>query len=1108
MWRSGTEALGRLHVQNNGTDAGREHLDPVFVDGVVQILSALFLGQGRTFILQGIEEVVRFQNELPEKAWIHARLRSNNNGQNGHIGDVEVFDDSGACCLKLRGVRFNYLDRIGQDAAAEAAKTKLVVAANFTAEPLEDSLKFWGEHLTLPVEVHFAPYNQVFQELLNPSSQMRQNKDGVNVVLLNLAEWIANGQTNHLKIDAEKAVRSFKNLARHTLPGGIEIAHLNRHETEYVYQEIFKDQCYLRHGIQLPENAVVIDIGANIGLFSLFVRSQSPQASVYAYEPSPIAFKALKANCEAYGPRLNAFNAGVSDKRGSAALTFYGKSSVFSSFHPSAEEDGQAIRAVVANMVRGELGHNGEPEDGYVDELMANRLDRQTFECPLVSVPDIIRDNNLRRIDLLKVDAEKCELEILRGIDDATWQLIDQVVIEVHDRTRRAVEEVQELLTKQGFHCAVEEENLLTGSGLFNVYARRQQDKPLNGATQAVTSDMQKKADEFVQAMDSFTRVNSTPVILCLCPADQKNSASQELNRIENELAEKMRAFPSVQVIGSESILARYPVGEFHDVHANHLGHVPYTPEGFAAIGSSAFRTLTGLRRAPYKVIVLDCDNTLWLGVCGEEGPTGVTISATHRALQEFMVRQMTDGMLLCLCSKNNDADVRAVFEQNPHMVLKTGQLAASRINWLPKSENIQSLAHELNLGLDSFIFLDDNAMECGEVRAQWPQVLTLQLPSDTAEWPQFLEHVWAFDHLRVTDEDRTRTQKVLENAQREKYREQASTLKDFIDGLQLDVQLSVPTADQIGRVSQLTLRTNQFNFTTVRHSESDIINLLENQHGHCLAVKVSDRFGDYGMSGLMIYSEDGDGYDVDTYLLSCRVLGRGVEHQVLAQFGQLCLRRGKEWARFRFQATEKNQPAWEFIQSVGAGFMQTAGSETVIVLPAEKLANLRYEPGEAQTNHTNGSSETGSKPRSTTAVLGLSKKFQQIAGELNDVKKICAAIDTRKSQANGKAFAEELPATLAGKILGIWRRVIGNSHVGMNDNFVDVGGTSLKAVQIVAAIRRELNLHLSIVNIFECPTVRLLSEKMEPAKAPPVSMNEAMARGARRRKQPTRAHA
>ncbi len=1118
VWRSGEEALGRLRVNQKAVANGPHHLDPVLVDGVVQLLSAFFLDQGRTFVLQGIEDIAWPQSRFPEEVWVHARLRSTASAEgNGGVGDLDVFDDAGVCHLKLRGVRFTCLERQESPASAEAAKTKIVVAATFTAEPVEDALRFWSDQLGFPVQVSFVPYNQVFQELLNPASEMRRNREGINAILLNLDDWAADGRPTGLKIDPARAVACFGELTRHVLPNGLEVAHLNRHETEYVFKEIFEDQCYLRHDIRLAEDATVIDIGANIGLFSLFVRSRCPQASVYSFEPSPIAFRALQANCAAYGPRLNPFNVGVSERRGSAALTFYEKSSVFSSFHPSAEEDRQAIQAVVANVVRGELKDRAESVDAYVAELMTDRLEQQVFECPLLSVSDIIRENQLSRVDLLKVDAEKCELEILRGISDEHWPLIAQMVVEVHDRSRRAVAEVQEMLTQRGFQCAVEEENLLAGSGLFNVYAT----KPGNKTQKAdgknrgdsMVASVQAKIDEFIQALSAFTQAASAPTILCLCPSGWKNlrgtASETELAALENRLIKPAQIFPGVTVIGSEEILTRYPAAEFLDPHTNELGHVPYTAAGFAAIGSSLFRKFAGLRLLPHKVIVLDCDNTLWQGVCGEEGPLGVTVTPAHRALQAFMIRQMNAGRLLCLGSKNNEADVWAVFAQNPGMVLKREHLAAWRIDWNAKSENLRSLARELNLGLGSFIFLDDNPLECAGVRAQCPEVLTLQLPADRDRLTQFLDHAWVFDQARISEEDRTRTQKVLENARREKYRGQVATLKDFINGLQLQVDTFVPSRNQFSRISQLTLRTNQFNFTNIRRSESDIVRFLEQEHGCALAANVSDRFGNYGLVGLLLYQDKDGAYDVDTFLLSCRVLGRGVEHAIVAKLGRLALEQGRQQVNFRFQPTEKNQPAWQFIQPVGAEFMRKADAGATFQFPAAKLAGLRYDPDshgmDDSSRGANNPIKTEPAPGSVAngTCSGQSNKFQHVANDLAGVKEICAAIEAyrlRTVGGGGSLAVGELPATLAGRILGIWQKAIGNPRIGMDDNFIDAGGTSLKAVQVVAAIRRELQLQLSIVNIFECPTVRLLCEKLEPETAHDNSVSEAMERGARRK--------
>ena len=218
-------------------------------------------------------------------------------------------------------------------------------------------------------------------------------------------------------------------------------------------------------------------------------------------------------------------------------------------------------------------------------------------------------------------------------------------------------------------------------------------------------------------------------------------------------------------------------------------------------------------------MIVLDCDNTLWKGVCGEDGPLGIEVTTPYRTLQEFMIGQMNAGMLLCLCSKNNEKDALDVFDQRTDMLLKREHLVSWRINWNSKSENIKLLAKELNLGLDSFIFIDDNPVDCADVKINCPGVLTLQLPQNSESFGPFLNHIWAFDHSGLTEEDQNRTRMYQESTKRQQYLEQSFSLKDFVKGLQLRVEITEATEDQLGRVSQQTFRTNQFNFTTIRRS-------------------------------------------------------------------------------------------------------------------------------------------------------------------------------------------------------------------------------------------------------------------------------------------------
>jgi FkbH-like protein len=292
----------------------------------------------------------------------------------------------------------------------------------------------------------------------------------------------------------------------------------------------------------------------------------------------------------------------------------------------------------------------------------------------------------------------------------------------------------------------------------------------------------------------------------------------------------------------------------------------------------------------------------------------------------------------LCLCSKNDEADVIEVFQQRPEMPLKREHLVAWRINWQPKSENLRALAQELQLGLESFIFVDDNPIECAEVEAQCPEVLTLQLPAEVERIPKFLAHVWAFDQLKVTEEDRERTALYQQNAEREQFRQAAPTLADFLAGLELTIEISELTPDHVERVAQLTQRTNQFNVTTIRRTEAEIQRLCQSAELECLTVIVRDRFGDYGLVGVILFAGQPNALKVDTFLLSCRVLGRGVEHRMLARLGELAQARGAAFIEVPYHPTPKNKPALDFLNSVGGDFKEVSEDGWLFRFPVEKI--------------------------------------------------------------------------------------------------------------------------------------------------------------------------
>jgi HAD superfamily phosphatase (TIGR01681 family) len=235
------------------------------------------------------------------------------------------------------------------------------------------------------------------------------------------------------------------------------------------------------------------------------------------------------------------------------------------------------------------------------------------------------------------------------------------------------------------------------------------------------------QAAGFIDAVRAASGRLRVPLIVVLCPGAVQ---------LDEEIRRGVAGLPSVYLLTAAEIAALYPVAEVHDAAGNELGRVPYTPLYFVALATALARKIHAIAAPPFKAVALDCDDTLWAGICGEDGPEGVVLDAPRRALQEFMAERRRAGLLLTLCSKNNPEDVAATFRAHPEMPLVPGDFVAERINWDSKAGNLVSLSEELELGLDAFILVDDNPKEVREVQAGVPQVLALLLPSWTTCGP------------------------------------------------------------------------------------------------------------------------------------------------------------------------------------------------------------------------------------------------------------------------------------------------------------------------------------------------------------------------------------
>ncbi len=458
-------------------------------------------------------------------------------------------------------------------------------------------------------------------------------------------------------------------------------------------------------------------------------------------------------------------------------------------------------------------------------------------------------------------------------------------------------------------------------------------------------SQVEQTTREFAGALRAASLRSAVPFVVCLCaasPAVLADAArSAELSIAEAAILAEFKDAPTVHVVTSADVASTYNVKDYYSEHTDQIGHVPYTGDQFTALGTMVARRIWALRSRPHKVIALDCDGTLWRGTCGEDGPDGVHFDAPWKLLQQFMVQQYEAGMLLCICSKNAPEDVFAVFDKRrEEMPLKREHIVSWRVNWTAKSENLRSLAKELELGLDSIIMLDDNPIEAAEIGAHCPEVLMLQLPPDEEKFSPFLRRIWAFDHLKTTGEDKNRTEYYRANAQRETARTESLSMDDFLRGLQLQITIAPVQAAQLERVAQLTQRTNQFNVTTIRRTVGELQQLCDHGKAECLVVQVRDRFGDYGLVGAVIYAKVPGALVVDSFMLSCRALGRKVEHRMLSELGALAKRADATHVDVPLTVTPKNKPARDFLESLGKQFQAVKDDGILFRFPSEFAAD------------------------------------------------------------------------------------------------------------------------------------------------------------------------
>ncbi len=366
------------------------------------------------------------------------------------------------------------------------------------------------------------------------------------------------------------------------------------------------------------------------------------------------------------------------------------------------------------------------------------------------------------------------------------------------------------------------------------------------------------------------------------------------IRRVNLALGERAPAFVHINDVDALSSL--YGVRQWFDSRYWFHAKQPVSFTCLVPYLHNTARIIGALFGATAKCLVLDLDNTLWGGVVGDDGPDGIRIGEgdavgeAFKAFQEYVRRLNQRGILLAVCSKNDEANALAAFATRPEMVLKREDFVAFKANWDAKPDNLERIAAELNIGLDSLVFVDDNPAERAHVRQRLPDVKVIELTDDPADYPMLLDDAGFFEITALSAEDQQRTRQYQANAERQRVQESASDYAGYLETLEQVGVIRPFEENNLDRITQLINKSNQFNLTTLRLSRSEVSDLMQDADRLTQSVRLADRFGDNGLISVLAARKEGDDLWIDLWLMSCRVLKRGVE--------QLLCNRVVEWAR------------------------------------------------------------------------------------------------------------------------------------------------------------------------------------------------------------------
>ena len=426
---------------------------------------------------------------------------------------------------------------------------------------------------------------------------------------------------------------------------------------------------------------------------------------------------------------------------------------------------------------------------------------------------------------------------------------------------------------------------------------------------------------------------NTASVIFNSFSSSYYNNNNVQVSKIETFVKElnvylEQRKTNNVSIVNVDKLFTQIGFKHSIDYRFYHSSKAPYTFTFFknyvSTIESVILRNTGKLKKA----IIFDCDNTLWKGVLGEDGMDGIDMSPNSKSgkfyhlVQRIALFLSKRGVLVGLCSKNNEQDVLDVLRNHKEMILKEDHILIKKVNWIDKANNLRAIASELNIGTDSLVFVDDSNFEINLIKEQIPEITTIQVPTSIADYPDsILKNVYKYFNLVLNNDDINKTKIYKQQFERENSKTTFSSIEDYLASLEIEITVVKNDNTYMPRIAQLTQKTNQFNLTTCRYTESQIDQLIKDKKHEVYAMFVSDKFGDNGLTGVCIVKEDEKHLDnviIDSFLMSCRIIGRNIEFVFMNHIIKDLANKGYQSIIADFIPTKKNALVEYFYDKVG----------------------------------------------------------------------------------------------------------------------------------------------------------------------------------------------